>query len=218
MQFTTTSFGEQVVWKLRWFIVIKSWKSHCVAVAVHNYNEQGLTKLELENPRDHAALTLDDTTVELQQDEELARKPLHLILEDTSLKMDQSSRINFSKLYTVDYNIKVSAVGRIVNQDHHLLDEYVAQSIIKLDENSGTEKPWNEETKDCGHQIQQYSQSAQTKVATKIPTHDGVPNWRWWIPAEGISREVIQADIKLYIGPHAQVRPGAGIEQFEVSC
>lgn len=36
------------------------------------------------------------------------------------------------------------------------------------------------------------------------------PNWRWWIPADGISREVIQADIQRYLGPEAVVRPGGG--------
>lgn len=36
------------------------------------------------------------------------------------------------------------------------------------------------------------------------------PNWRWWIPSEGISREVIQADIQRYLGNEAVVRPGNG--------
>lgn len=41
-------------------------------------------------------------------------------------------------------------------------------------------------------------------------------NWRWWIPAEGISGEVIQADITRYLGPEAVVRPGGGIEENQV--
>jgi hypothetical protein len=36
------------------------------------------------------------------------------------------------------------------------------------------------------------------------------PNFRWWIPADGIRRDVIQADIQRYLGPDALVRPGAG--------
>ncbi|KAF2397983.1 hypothetical protein EJ06DRAFT_118365 [Trichodelitschia bisporula] len=34
------------------------------------------------------------------------------------------------------------------------------------------------------------------------------PNYRWWIPAEGIHRQVIQADIQRYLGPEACMRPG----------
>ena len=43
------------------------------------------------------------------------------------------------------------------------------------------------------------------------------PNWRWWIPAEGIAREVIQADISRYLGPDAIVRPGGGTGENEAS-
>src|SRR6266480_4789660 len=64
VRITTTSFGEQVVEKIRWFIVVQSWKSHCIAVPVHTYNRQGLTKPGLYNPEDHAALTLYDTNAE----------------------------------------------------------------------------------------------------------------------------------------------------------
>ncbi len=149
MRITTTSFGEQVVEKIRWFIVVQSWKSHCIAVPVHTYNRQGLTKPGLYNAEDHAALTLYDTNAEPLPGEELVRKPLRLILEDKSLKVDQTSRINFSKLYTVEYNIKVSTVGRIINRDHHLLDEYVTQSI-KLCVESGRGKSQYEETEDGG--------------------------------------------------------------------
>jgi hypothetical protein len=35
--------------------------------------------------------------------------------------------------------------------------------------------------------------------------------FRWWIPAEGIRRDVIQADISLYLGPDALVKPGTGV-------
>jgi hypothetical protein len=42
------------------------------------------------------------------------------------------------------------------------------------------------------------------------------PNWRWWIPSEGISREVIQADIQRYLGNEAVVRPGQGTGENEV--
>ena len=36
------------------------------------------------------------------------------------------------------------------------------------------------------------------------------PNYRWWIPSDGIRRDVIQADIQRYLGPEALVRPGEG--------
>jgi hypothetical protein len=33
---------------------------------------------------------------------------------------------------------------------------------------------------------------------------------QWFVPGEGIAREVITADIQRYLGPDALVRPGQG--------
>src|SRR5690242_9634280 len=42
-------------------------------------------------------------------------------------------------------------------------------------------------------------------------------SWNWWIPAEGITREVIQVDIQRYLGPDAVCKPGVGTGQYQVS-
>jgi hypothetical protein len=39
---------------------------------------------------------------------------------------------------------------------------------------------------------------------------------QWFVPGEGIAREVITADIQRYLGPDALVRPGSGTGDFEV--
>jgi hypothetical protein len=41
-------------------------------------------------------------------------------------------------------------------------------------------------------------------------------NYRWWIPEDGIRRDVIQADIQRYLGPDALVKPGQGTGENEV--
>ncbi|KAF2681736.1 hypothetical protein K458DRAFT_308990 [Lentithecium fluviatile CBS 122367] len=38
---------------------------------------------------------------------------------------------------------------------------------------------------------------------------------QWFVPGDGIAREVITADIQRYLGPDALVRPGAGTGDFE---
>jgi len=49
----------------------------------------------------------------------------------------------------------------------------------------------------------------EAKTVAAIPTvpTDG-PNYRQWIPADGIREDVIQADIQRYLGPDALVKPG----------
>jgi hypothetical protein len=39
---------------------------------------------------------------------------------------------------------------------------------------------------------------------------------QWFVPGEGIAREVITADIQRYLGPDALVRPGPGTGEYEV--
>jgi hypothetical protein len=41
----------------------------------------------------------------------------------------------------------------------------------------------------------------------------GVSVYRWWIPSDGIRRDVIQADIQRYLGQDALVKPGLGTGQ-----
>jgi len=54
------------------------------------------------------------------------------------------------------------------------------------------------------------------RQANYVSDARGTPNWRWWIPAEGIARDVIQADIQRYLGPEALVRPGDGVGDYAV--
>lgn len=44
----------------------------------------------------------------------------------------------------------------------------------------------------------------------------GVLQRTWFIPADGIDRQVINADIQRYLGPDATVRPGFGTGEYEV--
>ena len=39
---------------------------------------------------------------------------------------------------------------------------------------------------------------------------------QWFVPGDGIAREVITADIQRYLGPDALVRPGPGTGENEV--
>lgn len=61
------------------------------------------------------------------------------------------------------------------------------------------------------------SQPPAQPPAPRAP-HSSGPNYRWWIPEQGIRREVITADIQRYLGPDALVRPGEGSGQYAVGA
>lgn len=39
---------------------------------------------------------------------------------------------------------------------------------------------------------------------------------QWFVPGDGIAREVITADIQRYLGPDALIRPGLGTGEYQV--
>ncbi|KAF2418490.1 hypothetical protein EJ08DRAFT_703077 [Tothia fuscella] len=60
------------------------------------------------------------------------------------------------------------------------------------------------------------STAIATPAVSLTPTETSLasPNYRWWISATGVRRDVIQADIQRYLGPEALVKPGSN-EQGE---
>lgn len=69
-----------------------------------------------------------------------------------------------------------------------------------------------------------YQQGVAAPGVDRIPlsgsataSYSSSVNIRWWIPANGIRRDVIQADIQRYLGPEAVVRPGEGRDNDSVS-
>lgn len=97
---------------------------------MHTYNGRGVTKTGV-NADDHAALVPKGQDPKLLPGESLKRSPIHFILEDQKLRLDPASRINFSKLHTIEYNVKVSTVGRVAPEDLSRLEKYWYESISK---------------------------------------------------------------------------------------
>jgi hypothetical protein len=63
-----------------------------------------------------------------------------------------------------------------------------------------------------GHSISPSPANAKQNVSD-----DDLPEFRWWIPSEGISRPVISREIQHYLGADALVKPGTGRGKDEVS-
>ena len=64
-----------------------------------------------------------------EEEEQLTKSPLYIKTEDPSITIDPASRINFAKVYTVEYNLKVRNLGRIISDSIQLMEEYFAETI-----------------------------------------------------------------------------------------
>ncbi|KAI1080779.1 hypothetical protein F5B20DRAFT_538935 [Whalleya microplaca] len=77
-----------------------------------------------------------------QYDSTSARQPLQLIMERTTDQYDPTSTADFSKHYTIEYNLKVHKIGRIEPNDMRLLSHYASESLSKsLDGNNAVDSP-----------------------------------------------------------------------------
>ncbi|CAN9174364.1 unnamed protein product [Alternaria alternata] len=126
--FVKDQIGPPVLLKIKRFVVIKPKSTFCLCLSIHTYGGQGTTKPGVA-AQDHAAVIPEHGQVHyLPQEVELVKKPLSLRVENSSTgPIHRAARINFAKIYTVEYNVKVRKVGRMVADSVWHMDQYFAE-------------------------------------------------------------------------------------------
>ncbi|KAI9770639.1 MAG: hypothetical protein M1839_003088 [Geoglossum umbratile] len=143
-QYTQVRFNQYVYSDIRRFVVVREGLDSCwclsvtplflvcptpntpdrVSRPIHSYSKRGLNKPYI-NRKAHAIIYTDPTQAKLSG-EGLTKKPLQVIPSSPDNKLAQDSLINFSKIYTVEHNIKVKKIGKIAEDCMHLLEAYHA--------------------------------------------------------------------------------------------
>ncbi|RYO26263.1 hypothetical protein AA0113_g2793 [Alternaria arborescens] len=120
--------GPPVVVKIRRFVVIRPKNTFCLCLPIQTYGGQATTKPGVV-PQDHAAIVAENDEVRyLPNEVELTKMPLQIRVENASTgPIDPASRINFAKVYTVEYNVKVWKVGRIIADSVWRLEQYFTE-------------------------------------------------------------------------------------------
>ena len=111
--------GAYIANKPRWFVVILNKKNHCLAFAVSTYGGRGASKFGLRSD-DLVAVVPKGEPQQPTSISASVQRPLQIIIEnreDRTIELDPASVIDVTKIYTVEYNIKVSTVGRIAPED-----------------------------------------------------------------------------------------------------
>src|SRR5438045_3403450 len=75
------------------------------------YGRQGCTKPGVK-PEDHTIIYTGDNPPDLLPDEVLDKVPIQMI-GDQGETLRPESRVNYSKIYTVEHNVKVCFIGSI---------------------------------------------------------------------------------------------------------
>lgn len=103
--------------KPRLFVVVRQKSRHCLCVPIYTYSHQATSKPGV-NPEDHAPLVQEgsDVVYHPQEKQDRLKKRLLLVVEDPSTQWSPLSRINFGKVQSVEYNLKVRTIGRIAQE------------------------------------------------------------------------------------------------------
>jgi hypothetical protein len=125
--FSTTYLGETAYSEIRRFVVVKEGHGNNICSPIHTYSGQATLKWNLPEPQEHAIIytskkppqehsyKAEDGTVVW---ENLNKDPIRVISEqhDKEGDLGNLSRINYSKIYTVENYVRVLNIGR-VHQD-----------------------------------------------------------------------------------------------------
>lgn len=128
-------YGATVFTKIRRFIVAREGPTHCIAVPIATYNGQGVSKSAIIKS-EHAIVHTTKTAPEPLPGERPTRgeapmlpQSIRVDVDNKYDKLDSTSRINFGKVYSVEYNIRVRSLGK-VNRDSMQCFCYYFISVI----------------------------------------------------------------------------------------
>lgn len=128
-EFTGELGDEQFFCEIRRFCIIRRKPAYCLCLPISTYSGQATTKPGLV-VQDHAVIAPVGGSVQLHpKEQQLTKSPLFVIVEDQAVSIDAMSRINFAKVYTVEYNVKIRKIGRICADSMKDLEDYFLESI-----------------------------------------------------------------------------------------
>ncbi|KAG4027280.1 hypothetical protein MFRU_031g00290 [Monilinia fructicola] len=112
--YSTTYLGGQAFSGIRRFVVVANGgRGNAICCPIHTYSGRGTSKPNLSDKNMHAAAYSHTEEPQLLAEEELMIEPFPIIVEDAEAKIHPMSRINFSKVYTVEYYVRVCNIGRV---------------------------------------------------------------------------------------------------------
>jgi hypothetical protein len=105
--------GESYHAKVRRFVIIAVHDGHCICLPIMTYGGQGVKKRGVH--AEHHAIIYTEKAVAArgEKDRGLMKKPIKVIPSSPRHKLDNFSRLNYAKTYTVEYNVKVWFIGKV---------------------------------------------------------------------------------------------------------
>ncbi|KAH6603306.1 hypothetical protein Trco_008081 [Trichoderma cornu-damae] len=118
-------FGTKFFVGFRRFIVIANDQGHCTCVPILTYGGKGCKKKGVKADKHGIIHERGSKPRLLDKEPKLGFPPVRVEMKEEGEKLSKESRVNYSKLVTVEHNVKVFFIGSIVYNDWDLVSDAV---------------------------------------------------------------------------------------------
>ncbi|KAH0493632.1 hypothetical protein TgHK011_000289 [Trichoderma gracile] len=118
-------FGTKFFVGFRRFIVIANDQGHCTCVPILTYGGKGCKKKGVKADKHGIIYERGSKPRLLDKEPKLGFPPVRVEMKEEGEKLSKESRVNYSKLVTVEHNVKVFFIGSIVYNDWDLVSDAV---------------------------------------------------------------------------------------------
>ncbi|CAN9175411.1 unnamed protein product [Alternaria alternata] len=122
--------GPPVMVKIRRLVVVRPKATFCLCLPIHTYSGQATSKAGIA-AQDHAPVVPEGGEAIYHKNEaKLTKSPMYIKVENPSTgSVSPMSRLNFGKVYTVEYNVKVRPIGRLIPDSLWRMEEYFMECL-----------------------------------------------------------------------------------------
>jgi hypothetical protein len=111
------------------FAVVKTQTSFSICLRISTYSGQATTKPGI-SIQDHAAVLPEGgTLIKHPKEKDMEKTPIFIKVENPQVTVDPMSRINCVKPYSIEHNVMVRNIGRVIGESVGLLEKYFAESL-----------------------------------------------------------------------------------------
>ncbi|KAH0522029.1 hypothetical protein TsFJ059_005948 [Trichoderma semiorbis] len=118
-------FGTKFFVGFRRFIVIANDQGHCTCVPILTYGGKACKKKGVKADKHGIIHERGSKPRLLDKEPKLGFPPVRVEMKEEGEKLSKESRVNYSKLVTVEHNVKVFFIGSIVYNDWELVSDAV---------------------------------------------------------------------------------------------
>ncbi|KAF4344253.1 hypothetical protein FBEOM_1647 [Fusarium beomiforme] len=122
-------YGGRIFVHFRRFIVVANDLGHCTCIPISTYGKKGCKKTGVKAEQHGiVAESSNRNPTGLSGEPKLGFPPVRVHIYEPNERISRESRVNYSKLTTVEHNVKVLFIGRVVTSDWDIVTDAVNTS------------------------------------------------------------------------------------------